>query len=217
MIGRGAIPDADMSDPTRRSKIGEPAWEVAYCFPRQGEWSEQDYLAFETSNFPVELIDGCLEFLPTPTYSHQRLVRFLFLALDRAAGKSGGEAAFAPCPIKLWENRIREPDVFYLSAAQAARRDDPPQGADIVIEVLSPGSANRERDLVAKRADYARATISEYWIVDPEQLHITVLSLGERDYSLHGEFREGSVASSLVLPDFKIDVAALFSSARSES
>lgn len=217
MIGRGAIPDADMSDPTRRSKIGEPAWEVAYCFPRQGEWSEQDYLAFETSNFPVELIDGCLEFLPMPTYSHQRLVRFLFLALDRAAGKSGGEAAFAPCPIKLWENRIREPDVFYLSAARAARRDDPPQGADIVIEVLSPGSANRERDLVAKRADYAKAGIPEYWIVDPEQLLITVLSLQEQGFQVHGEFREDSTAASVVLPDFTVPVSELFSSARSDS
>ena len=216
MLGRGAIPDASMYDPARSSKRGDPSWEVAYFFPRQGDWSEADFLAFETSNFPIELVDGCLEFLPMPTYSHQCLVRFLFLQLDRAAQQSGrGEASFAPCPIRLWNSRFREPDVFFLSAERISRREDPPQGAEIVIEVLSPGSSNPERDLIQKRADYARACVPEYWIVDPEQSLVTVLTLGAGDYAVHGEFASGSTASSVFLPEFTIDVAALFASARS--
>jgi Uma2 family endonuclease len=165
MIGRGAIPDSpDRLDSTRSSKRGEPAWEVAYCFPRQGEWSEQDFLTFESANFPVELVDGCLEFLPMPTYNHQRLVRYLFLKLNQAALQtSRGEASFAPCPIRLWEGRFREPDLFLLSAERVARGEDPPQGAEIVIEVLSPEPSNRDRDLVVRRADYARGCIPEYW------------------------------------------------------
>ena len=170
MIGRGAIPDSpEMFDPARSSKRGDPSWEVAYCFLAQGDWTEEDFLAFESSNFPVELVDGCLEFLPMPTYSHQRLVRFLFLQLNQAAQQTGrGEASFAPCPIRLWDSRFREPDVFFLSSERVARREDPPRGAEIVIEVLSPGPPNRERDLVKKRADYARAQILNIGL-DPEQ------------------------------------------------
>lgn len=218
MIGRGAIPgNPEMFDPARSSKRGEPAWEVAYCFPRQGEWSEQDFLAFESANFPVELVDGCLEFLPMPTYSHQRLVRFLFLQLNQAALSTGkGEASFAPCPIRLWDSRFREPDVFFLSSDRVARGEDPPQGAEIVIEVLSPGSSNRERDLVAKRADYARARVPEYWIVDPEEQSITVLVLDEADYQIHEVFKSGATATSLFLPAFTVDVAELFASAKSK-
>ena len=33
MLGRGAIPDANMYDPARSSKRGDPSWEVAYFFP----------------------------------------------------------------------------------------------------------------------------------------------------------------------------------------
>jgi Uma2 family endonuclease len=202
----------------RRSQRGDPPWEIAHFFPRQGDWCETDYLAFESSNHPVELVDGCLQFLPMPTYSHQRLVRFLFLQLNKAAVQTGnGEASFAPCPIRLWEGRFREPDVFFLSAERLARREDPPRGAEIVIEVVSPWAPNRERDLVSKRDDYARARIPEYWIVDPEQTRVTVLTLASDTYAVHGEFDLGSVATSAYLPEFVVDVTELFASARSDS
>lgn len=219
MIGRGAVPDNfEMSNAGRVSQRGDPPWEVAYCFPRQGDWSDADFLAFESSNFPVELVDGCLEFLPMPTYSHQRLVRFLFLQLDRAAQQTRrGQAAFAPCPIRLWDSRFREPDVFFLSAERIARREDPPQGAEIVIEVLSYGATNRERDLVSKRSDYARAKIPEYWIVDPEQSRVTVLTLMDTDFVVHGEFAAGSTATSKLLPEFAVNVSELFASAQVDS
>lgn len=219
MVGRGAIPEtSEMFDPDRTSKRGEPAWEVAYCFPRQGDWSEQDFLAFESANFPVELVNGCLEFLAMPTYSHQRLVRYLFLQLNQAAQKTGrGEASFAPCPIRLWEGRFREPDVFFLSSERIARSEDPPRGAEIVIEVLSPGASNRERDLVAKRADYAKAGVPEYWIVDPEQSTVTVLILVSGEYQTHGIFGIDTIAASTYLPEFAVDVGELFASAKSPS
>ena len=216
MIGRGAIPAGiEAFELPRPSQRGEPSWEVACCFPRQGEWSNEDYLAFETANFPVELVDGCLEFLPMPTLSHQRLVRSLFLTLDQAVRASGkGEAAFAPCPIQLWESHYREPDVFYLSSERSARGEDPPTGVDLVIEVMSPGQTNRERDLIKKRADYARAGVSEYWIVDPEEQVVSVLALDGETYRVHGEFKPGTMATSLLLPAFQVNVADLFEAAK---
>ena len=216
MIGRGAIPEPpEIFEEPRFSKKGEPPWEVAYCFPRQGEWRDDDFLEFETANFPVELVDGSLEFLPMPTFSHQRLVRFLFKQLDRAVSAAGaGEAGFAPCPIRLWESHFREPDVFFLNNERLARGDDPPTGAELVVEVMSPKASNRDRDLVDKRRDYARAGIPEYWIVDPEEQRITVLTLDGESYRVHGEFMPGTTATSVLIPGFVIDVVELFTSAQ---
>ena len=42
------------------SRLGEPTWEMASFYPRQGEWTEADYLALNTNRM-VELSDGCLE------------------------------------------------------------------------------------------------------------------------------------------------------------
>ena len=128
-----------------------------------------------------------------------------------------GEAAFAPCPIRLWESRFREPDVFFLNSERTVRGDEQPNGVDLAIEVISPGPINRERDLVQKRADYARAGVTEYWIVDPDEKTVTVLSLDGESYRTHGEFKPGSVATSRLLPESQIDVTELFESTQSAS
>ncbi len=216
MIGRGAIAESsDLLDRTPPSQRGEPVWEVAYFYPRQGDWSEADYLGFEATNFPVELVDGCLEFLPMPTPLHQRLSRYLARRLeDVVEAQSLGEVLSAPCPIRLWTGRMREPDVFFVRKERKVEADKPPNGADLVIEITSPGPANRERDLIAKRDDYAQAGIAEYWIVDLNEETVIVLSLDGQSYRTHGEFKSGMIATSPLLPKFQIDVTELFQSAK---
>jgi Uma2 family endonuclease len=85
---------------------------------------------------------------------------------------------------------------------------------DLVIEIVSEGQEHRDRDLIEKRKDYAAGRIPEYWIVDPEMQTITVLTLKRSGYRVHGEFRAGQLATSLLLPDFKVDVGACFKAAR---
>jgi Uma2 family endonuclease len=43
-----------------------------------------------------------------------------------------------------------------------------------VVEVVSPGQANRERDYRYKHTEYAARGIAEYWIVDPETRQVTL-------------------------------------------
>lgn len=47
----------------------------------------------------------------------------------------------------------------------------------LVVEVVSPGKANRDRDYRFKRSEYAARGIAEYWIVDPQENKVTVLLL----------------------------------------
>jgi Uma2 family endonuclease len=86
-------------------------------------------------------------------------------------------------------------------------------GADLCMEILSGGAEDRRRDLEEKRAEYAAAGIPEYWIVDPEQTRITVLTLDGADYRLHGEFKPGDTATSVLLPGFEVDVRECFAAA----
>ena len=215
MIGRGAIAESsDLLERPPRSQRGEPVWEVAYCYPRQGDWSEADFLEFETTNFPAELVDGCLEFLPLPTRTHQRLLRYLMGLLQSSVKSSSlGEVLFAPCPIRLAPGHLREPDLF---VAKLSESDEPPAAADVlwVLEIVSPAQLNRDRDLIEKRRDYAQARIPEYWIVDPVEETVTVLSLDGQSYRAHGEFKPGTVATSPLLPKFQINVTELFKSAQ---
>jgi Uma2 family endonuclease len=194
---------------------GDPVWELALMRPRQGEWTEEEYLRIEETEF-VELVDGCLEFLPMPTLFHQRIALFLRDLLNEhlKRTRTKAEVGVAPCPVKLWPLHAREPDVFVLMPGRVTDAKRPPNGADLVAEIVSEGAEARQRDLVDKRRDYARAGVQEYWIVDPEAETITVLALGKKRYRLHGEFESGDTATSVLLGGFSVSVAAVFAAGR---
>jgi len=65
------------------------------------------------------------------------------------------------------------------------------------------------RDLVAKRIDYAQAGIEEYWIVDPAEETVTVLSLTGDVYAEHGFFGRGDVVTSSLLPELALPVSEI--------
>ncbi|MDX1969882.1 MAG: Uma2 family endonuclease [Planctomycetaceae bacterium] len=196
----------------RTSVRGEPTWELALRHPRQGDWTEQDYLGLEQQGVLIELVDGCLEFLPMPTLRHQRIVKYVAWLLDQYLKQQGmpGEIGMAPCPVRLWPGRVREPDVFYLLPEHLAGPDEMPTGLALAVEVVSDGGESRKRDLVDKRADYARAGVKESWIVDPESSTVSVLALVGESYVVHGEFVAGTAATSRLFPGLAVAVDDVF-------
>jgi Uma2 family endonuclease len=195
---------------SRNGHAGQPAWEVARLFPAQGQWTEADYFALDTNHF-VELSDGFLEFPPMPSTFHQWIMLYLYRTLEAFAMPDLGLVLAAPLPVRLWRGKIREPDVLFMFHKNRARVQEPCWlGADLVMEVVSPGSEAHKRDLVEKKADYARGKVPEYWIVEPEKKQITVLWLKAKKYSVHGVFKNGK-ATSRLLPGFEVAVEEVFS------
>jgi Uma2 family endonuclease len=189
----------------------EPTWEIAYLFPAQGQWSEEEYLALDTNHL-IELSNGFLEFLPMPTMPNQLLVAYLYgLLLAFVSPNDLGTPLFAGLPIRLSRRKFREPDMVFMLKEHSDRMGlEYWDRADLVMEVVSGSAKDRYRDLKKKRAEYARAGIPEYWIVDPKEEMITVLKLSRRKYVVHGEFIRGTKAASHLLPGFTVDVTAAF-------
>jgi len=186
---------------------GEPTWDIAQLFPAQGTWSESEYLSLDT-NRRVEFSHGFVEFLPMPTLLHQRIVLFLLNALQTFVNERHlGEVLFAGVRVRVFGGKYREPDIVFMLTEHASRGTDHYwEGADLVMEVVSPDDP--VRDLVTKREEYAQTGIPEYWIIDPRPRTITVLTLDGTSYAVHGEFKRGEQATSLLLPGFAVDVSA---------
>ncbi|MCZ0940754.1 MAG: Uma2 family endonuclease [Caldilineaceae bacterium] len=195
---------------TKQADAPELTWEIAQLFPAQGHWSEEEYLALDTNHL-IELSHGQLEVLPMPTQSHQLLVIALFELLRNFVRKEElGTVLLAPMRVQLWPGKFREPDILFMTAQNDDRRSDRFwEGADLVMEVVSPDDP--ERDKVTKRREYAQAGIPEYWIVEPTDSSITVLTLQGQEYARHGEFVAGETATSVLLDRFTVEVAAVFS------
>lgn len=191
----------------------EPAWDIARLFPPQGHWTEGSYLSFtESLNQLVELVDGRVEVLEMPTKSHQKVVHYLLqLLLAFLKARRLGDALSAPYRVRLRGENYREPDIVVYLAEHLSRFGERyGEGADVVMEVVSGDAASRARDYEDKRRDYAAAGIPEYWIVDPAQRRIVVLSLEGAAYTAYGEFGVGEEAESKVLAGLRINVARVF-------
>lgn len=180
--------------------------------PAQGDWNEEDFLKFHTNRM-AELVDGRLEILPMPTLKHQRILIWLLDAFRQTvSGQPQAIVLLAPLPTRLFPGTIREPDLLYIAPEKAPGPDvDYPSHLDLALEIVSPGHDARQRDYEDKRTDYARAGISEYWIVDPQENQVTVLVLQNNTYVEYGVFRIGDIASGLLLPALRVDVRAMLS------
>ena len=78
------------------------------------------------------------------------------------------------------------PDLMVILPANPTPAQDDADYAgapDLAVEILSPGDANRQRDLEEKRRRYALRGIPHYWIVDPQMREVTWLRLREGAYA----------------------------------
>lgn len=179
-------------------------------YPRQGEWTEEEYLDLtDHTNHLIEFTDGYVEVLPMPTDHHQAILAYLFELFLTYLRPRGGKVRFSPLRVHIRARKFREPDLLLVLDAKDPRRQNRYwQGADLALEVVSADKP--ERDLVEKRGDYAEAGIPEYWIVNPETETITVLRLEENAYVEHGIFGRGAEATSALMPGFIVGVDAVF-------
>ncbi len=170
----------------------------------------QDYL-----NLPedrrYELIDGDLLMTPSPSERHQRLLLELALLLTAFVKKHGlGMVYVAPFDVVLSDTNVVQPDLLFVSNERASRIGERAvAGApDLVVEVLSPGTADRDRTVKAKL--YARAGVRELWLLDPDAKTLEVLVPTEGGFGLQATFVAGQIGRSSLLPELAIDAAKLF-------
>jgi len=180
--------------------------EVAQLWPPRGQWTETDYFTLpDTSRF-LELSEGELIMPPHPTDTHQRVVLNLVRMFDDfVTEQNRGTVRFAPLPVRLWPGKIREPDLLFVSNEHADRIGEQAYGPpDLVVEVLSQSTWHTDR--LEKMAEYARAGVREYWIVDPEGHTVEVFVLRQGAYEVLGKWSKGEEAHSEVLTGLKVAV-----------
>ena len=82
----------------------------------------------------------------------------------------------------------------------------------LVMEVVSPGAIQRDRDYIAKRHQYEELDIPEYWIVNPEDQTILVLIIQNGCYQEQATYQGRDRLSSPQFGDLPITAHDVFSS-----
>jgi len=79
---------------------------------------------------------------------------------------------------------------------------------DLVVEILSPATA--ERDRTYKKTLYARHGVREYWIVDPEEKPIKVMTLGKAGFESSGTYGKRDILKFSIFSGLNISLSEVF-------
>lgn len=178
----------------------------------QIKFSYRDYQNLpESETKRYELLGGDLMMAPAPKPYHQDVLRNLLRILDVYLRiQSAGKLYPAPIDVILSEEDVVQPDILFISQERLdIIHEDAIHGApDLVIEIVSPATAGRDRTL--KRTLYARYGVAEYWLVDPDSKSIEVLSLGPQGYRTAGRYERDQTLSSPLLAGLSITLDDIF-------
>lgn len=126
----------------------------------------EEFLDWADEDTHAEWVDGEVV-MPSPVSArHQRIVNCLIELIRRyAALRDLGDVLDGPFQMKL-EHSGREPDVLFVTRENMGRVQETflAGPADLVVEVVSPESAGRDRG--EKFLEYEQAGIPEYWLLD---------------------------------------------------
>ena len=157
---------------------------MTVSFKNDKEWTLADYEALPDDGNRYEVIHGELYMSPPPSPFHQtvsRRIQFLLYSLEQ---KDQGYIFDAPVGLLIPGATPVEPDLVFLTKDQRSyikeRYIEGP--AHLVVEILSPSTASRDRTL--KLNLYAQAKVPHYWIVDPAACTLEVYHLVDGCYQV---------------------------------
>ena len=163
---------------------------MAVVADRKTKLTYEDYLQFPEDESRHEIIDGDHYVSAAPFVPHQRILKRLMVQLYRKFEETGlGEVLPAPVAVVLSRTDVVEPDLVVVPDEHASmiRRERIEGAPDLVVEILSPSTAYRDRGL--KLDLYRKSGVGEYWIVDPGASRGPAVRAGGRGVSKHRRAR----------------------------
>lgn len=153
-----------------------------------------------------EVIDGELYVTTQPHWRHQYACSRLVSDLFAWTTQSGAGLALAAPGVIFAEDEAVAPDIVWISRGRVEHVlwDDGKLHAapDLVVEVLSPGPKNEERDRDIKLKLYSRRGVREYWIVDWRDVSVQVYRREQAALHLVATLNSADVLTSPLLPGF---------------
>lgn len=168
-------------------------------------YTAEDYYAMP-EDLRVELLNGEIVYMASPTRMHQELLRELLFAITGYIKTHKGKCRVyaAPFDVQLKDgvDTVLVPDISVICDTEKLTKRGCIGAPDWIIEIASP--SNPRHDYVRKRDLYSDAGVREYWIVEPRtrSVHVYDFQGGElplRTYTFNDKVPAG------IYDDFYID------------
>lgn len=170
-------------------------------------YTAEDYYAMP-EDIRVELVNGEIIYMASPTRLHQELSRELLLEIGNYIRSNKGKCRVYPAPfdvqLKDGVDTVLVPDISVICDMDKLTKHGCIGAPDWVIEIVSPSNPNH--DYITKLNLYSDAGVREYWIVEPRTRVVYVYDFqgGElplRTYTFNDTIKAG------IYDDLYIDFA----------
>jgi Uma2 family endonuclease len=187
--------------------------------------TELRFTVADLANFPddgqrYEVIDGELYVSTAPHHEHQHVIHRIASALGMWDPEERHGYAVPGVGVIFSADTGVIPDLVWVQADKltavfsdaAGERDGKLHAApDLVVEVLSPGAVQEQRDRDTKRTLYSRRGVREYWIVDRARRTVEVHRRTSAVLALEATLTDEDTLTSPLLPGFALPVRQIFS------
>ena len=165
-----------------------------------------------------EIIDGVpYDMTPAPASVHQMVLGEIFGNIWQHLKNKSGKVFTAPFDVRLSDNpdaddggieTVVKPDIVVICDREKIDKRGCHGAPDIAVEILSPASAYK--DETEKLRLYEKYGVREYWIVNPAAQYVMVYRLDGGEYGRPEYFAKNDRLASQVLPDFVLDLTAIW-------
>ncbi len=162
-----------------------------------------------------EFDGGRLIAMPRPHPRHQRIIMRLAAALDQHVTAQNLGSVWPEIDVQLSRRRVYVPDLVFLSQSHLDRyssdRGRIIGAPDLVVEIVSPASASRDR--VAKFNAYREAGVPWYWLIDSQSLAVEEYRLMPEGYLAVARVAAGEIFRPQLFPELGVNLAELMGEA----
>ena len=173
-----------------------------------------DLDACPNDNNRYELIEGELFVSRAPGIPHQRVLLNLIIGLTEYLAHHPIGILVPGAGAVFGDHDAVIPDLVFVRNErwdEVVANDRFVAAPDLVIEIVSQGKENCERDVSVKRQLYGKYGVTEYWIVDSENRSVVMFRLQGRTLEEVATLKADNVMGSLVLPGLDLKVSTVFS------
>jgi Uma2 family endonuclease len=172
-----------------------------------------DYIATgDTRPRWTELINGEV-IVDSPTFRHQAAVSYIhYRLMDWTLNGPNRGTTPGQLDFKFDNGNVLAPDVTWISGEISLDASVQNFSPDLAVEVRSPSTWRY--DTTVKFRIYEAAGVAEVWLVDSAAKSVLVYRRSNPtrpDFDIALELGEGETLETPLLPDFSLNITALFS------
>jgi len=161
-----------------------------------------------------EIIDGGLCVTRAPHIRHQGAGGNIHVELEIWSRQTQLGKSFQTPGVIFTPTDAVIPDVVWISRERLANGVDEAGhlivAPELMVEVLSPGERNEQRDKEVKLKFYSQYGVQEYWIVNWQLKTLEIYRRNDAQLQLVATLLAGDTLTSPLLPGFGTAIAQIF-------